>query len=143
MVVGRSDFSLRAAADALPMRDAFAVLFFVSIGMLLNPTALLASPALLAGALAIVLVAKPLIALVMVRAVRYPFRTALTAGLAQRRSVSSRSSCPRSAGSWVLTTEATNVLVATSIASIVLNPLAYRTIRPISQWVNERPRRRT
>ena len=39
MVVGRSDFSLRAASDALPMRDAFAVLFFVSVGMLLDPAA--------------------------------------------------------------------------------------------------------
>ena len=37
MVVGRSDYSLRAASDALPMRDAFAVLFFVSVGMLLDP----------------------------------------------------------------------------------------------------------
>jgi CPA2 family monovalent cation:H+ antiporter-2 len=83
MVVGRSDYSLQAA-DALPMRETFAVLFFVSIGMLLDPTALVASPALLAGALAIVLVAKPLVALVMVRAVRYPFRTALTAGDAWR-----------------------------------------------------------
>src|SRR5687768_14371409 len=44
MVVGRSDYSLRAASDALPMRDAFAVLFFVSVGMLLNPGALLENP---------------------------------------------------------------------------------------------------
>ena len=63
MVVGRSEFSLRAAADALPMRDAFAVLFFVSVGMLFDPAALLAAPALVAGALAIVLVGKPLAAL--------------------------------------------------------------------------------
>ena len=44
MVVGRSDYSLRAATEALPMRDAFAVLFFVSVGMLLDPGALLRSP---------------------------------------------------------------------------------------------------
>ena len=44
MVVGRSDYSLRAATDALPMRDAFAVLFFVSVGMLLDPLALLDDP---------------------------------------------------------------------------------------------------
>ena len=55
MVVGRSDYSLRAASDALPMRDAFAVLFFVSVGMLLDPASLLDSPWLLAGTLAIVL----------------------------------------------------------------------------------------
>ena len=44
MIVGRSDYSLRAATDALPMRDAFAVLFFVSVGMLLRPMALLEHP---------------------------------------------------------------------------------------------------
>ena len=44
MVVGRSEFSLRAAAEALPMRDAFAVLFFVSVGMLLDPGMLLEAP---------------------------------------------------------------------------------------------------
>ena len=51
MVVGRSDYSLRAASEALPMRDAFAVLFFVSVGMLLDPGALIASPGLVIGAL--------------------------------------------------------------------------------------------
>ena len=48
MVVGRSEYSLRAASDALPMRDAFAVLFFVSVGMLFDPSALLDAPALIA-----------------------------------------------------------------------------------------------
>src|SRR6516225_3421654 len=49
MVVGRSDFSLRAAAEALPMRDAFAVLFFVSAGMLFNPRDLLEAPGVVAA----------------------------------------------------------------------------------------------
>ena len=78
MVVGRSDYSLRAASEALPMRDAFAVLFFVSVGMLLDPGALLASPGLVVGALAVVLIGKPLVALLLVWALRYPFRSALT-----------------------------------------------------------------
>jgi CPA2 family monovalent cation:H+ antiporter-2 len=75
MVVGRSEYSLRAASEALPMRDAFAVLFFVSVGMLLDPRALMTSPALVLGALTIVLIAKPLIALRV--GLRYP-RAALT-----------------------------------------------------------------
>ena len=58
MVVGRSDYSLRAASDALPMRDAFAVLFFVSVGMLLDPGALIEAPGLVLGALGVVLVGK-------------------------------------------------------------------------------------
>ena len=62
MVVGRSDYSLRAASDALPMRDAFAVLFFVSVGMLLDPASLFDAPWFLAGTLAIVLIANPLVA---------------------------------------------------------------------------------
>jgi CPA2 family monovalent cation:H+ antiporter-2 len=66
MVVGRSDYSLRAASEALPMRDAFAVLFFVSVGMLLDPSALVTAPGLIAGALLIVLVGKPLVALLFV-----------------------------------------------------------------------------
>ena len=62
MVVGSSDYSLRAATEALPMRDAFAVLFFVSVGMLLRPAALLEQPGFILTALGIVLVCNPLIA---------------------------------------------------------------------------------
>ena len=60
MVVGRSDYSLRAASDALPMRDAFAVLFFVSIGMLLDPIGLVQDPRLAIAALLVVLIVKPI-----------------------------------------------------------------------------------
>ena len=75
MVVGRSEFSLRAASDALPMRDAFAVLFFVSVGHAARSGLLLAAPGLIAATLAVVLLGKPLIALVAVRVLGYPFRT--------------------------------------------------------------------
>ncbi len=74
MVVGRSEYSLRAASDALPMRDAFAVLFFVSVGILLDPASLLDSPGLLAGSIAIVLVANPLVAFLIMWMTREPFR---------------------------------------------------------------------
>ena len=136
MVVGRSDYSLRAASEALPMRDAFAVLFFVSVGMLLDPGALIASPGLVIGALAVVLVGKPLVALLLVWAMKYPFRTALTVGIALAQ-IGEFSFILATIGRelGILTTEATNALVATSIASIVLNPVAYRTIRPIERWL--------
>lgn len=141
MVVGRSDYSLRAASEALPMRDAFAVLFFVSVGMLLDPAVLTASPGLVIGALAIVLVAKPFVALVFVWAMRYPFRAALTSGVALAQ-IGEFSFILASMGRSldVLPAEATNVLVATSMASIVANPIAYRTIRPIERWMSARPR---
>jgi monovalent cation:H+ antiporter-2, CPA2 family len=141
MVVGRSDYSLRAASEALPMRDAFAVLFFVSVGMLLDPGALVESPALVLGALGVVLIAKPVVALVFVWMMRYPFRTALTCAIALAQ-IGEFSFILATMGRelGVLSTEATNVLVAASIASIVLNPVAYRAIRPIERWAAARPR---
>jgi CPA2 family monovalent cation:H+ antiporter-2 len=143
MVVGRSDYSLRAASDALPMRDAFAVLFFVSVGMLLDPGALLESPALVVGALAIVLVGKPLVAIVLVWMMRYPVRSALTVGIALAQ-IGEFSFILATLGRdlGILTHTATNVLVATSIVSIVLNPLAYRSVQPIEHWLAARPRLR-
>jgi monovalent cation:H+ antiporter-2, CPA2 family len=141
MVVGRSEYSLRAASEALPMRDAFAVLFFVSVGMLLDPGALMASPVLVLGALAIVLIAKPVVALTFVWVMKYPFRAALTCAIALGQ-IGEFSFILATMGRelGVLPAEATNVLVAASIASIVLNPVAYRSIRPIERWVNARPR---
>jgi len=140
MVVGRSEYSLRAASDALPMRDAFAVLFFVSVGMLLDPSSLMASPLLVLGALAIVLVAKPAVALLFVWILKYPVRAALTTGIALAQ-IGEFSFILASVGRdlGVLPAEATNVLVAASITSIVLNPVAYRTIRPIERWLASKP----
>ena len=80
MVVGRSEYSLRAASEALPMRDAFAVLFFVSVGMLLDPGYLLEAPLLVAATLAVVLVGKPLVAMAVVLLLRYPVRVGLAGG---------------------------------------------------------------
>jgi CPA2 family monovalent cation:H+ antiporter-2 len=140
MVVGRSDYSLRAASEALPMRDAFAVLFFVSVGMLLDPGALLNAPRLVAGALLIVLVGKPLVALLFVWALRYPFRAALTVAIALAQ-IGEFSFILATLGRelGILTGDATNVLVATAIASIVLNPLAYRNIGRLEGWLRARP----
>ena len=141
MVVGRSDYSLRAASEALPMRDAFAVLFFVSVGMLLDPGALLASPGLVIGALAVVLVGKPLVAILLVWAMRYPLRASLTVGIALAQIGEFSFILATMARELdILTAAATNALVAASIASIVLNPLAYRSIRMIERWLRQRPR---
>ena len=141
MVVARSEYSLRAASDALPLRDAFAVLFFVSVGMLLDPAALLSSPLVVVGALAVVLIAKPVVAFILVWALRYPFRTALTVALALSQ-IGEFSFILATIGRelGILTAEATNALVATSMASIVLNPLVYRAIRPAERALRARPR---
>src|SRR5688572_14907888 len=141
MIVGRSEYSLRAASEALPMRDAFAVLFFVSVGMLLDPGALFASPGLIVGALGIVLVGKPLVAVLFVWAMKYPLKASLTTGVALAQ-IGEFSFILATLGRelGILTPAATHALVATSIASIVLNPLAYRAIGPAERWIARRPR---
>ena len=132
MIVGRSDYSLRAATDALPMRDAFAVLFFVSVGMLLRPAALLDQPGLVLAALFIVLVGKPATAALVTWLLKYPLRTTLSVAvsLAQVGEFSFMLvTIGRALG--VVPPEALDVVVATAIISITLNPLAFRGIEPL------------
>ena len=141
LVVGRSDYSLRAASEALPMRDAFAVLFFVAVGMLLEPRYLIEAPGLIAATLAVVLVGKPLVAFLIVRLLRYPFRVAfaIAIALAQIGEFSFiLADIGRDLG--ILTRDATNTLVAVSIVSIVVNPLLYRLVTPVERWAAARPR---
>jgi CPA2 family monovalent cation:H+ antiporter-2 len=122
------------------MRDAFAVLFFVSVGMLLDPGALLETPGLALGALGVVLIGKPAVALLIVWGMRYPFKVALTIAIALSQIGEFSfilSSIGRELG--ILTPAATNTLVAVAIVSIVLNPLLYRIIDPVERWVAARP----
>ena len=139
LVVGRSDFSVRAASDALPMRDAFAVLFFVSVGMLLNPAALFDTPALLLGTLGIILVGKSLAALAIVLLFRYPLKAALSVAVALAQIGEFSFIVATLANQLgVLTIEATNTLVGAAIVSITLNPLLFRAIGPLERWAARR-----
>jgi len=143
MVVGQSEFSLRAAAEALPMRDAFAVLFFVSVGMLFDPHYLLVDPGLVTATLGIVLLGKPLAALLIVLLLKYPLRVALTIAIALAQIGEFSfilSSLGRSLG--ILDDRATNTLVAAAIVSISLNPLLYRLIDPLEAWLQRWFRKR-
>ena len=134
MVVGRSEYSLRAASEALPMRDAFAVLFFVSVGMLLDPRYLLEAPGLIAAALAVVVIGKPLVAIVVVRLMRYPMRVALAIGVALAQ-IGEFSFILGSLGRdlGILPATAMNALVAVAIASIVINPVLYRWVPDLAK----------
>jgi CPA2 family monovalent cation:H+ antiporter-2 len=131
MSVGRSDYSLRAATDALPMRDAFAVLFFVSIGMLLDPLELLSAPWLALAALGVVVIAKPMIAALVLTLMRYPIHTVLTvpAALAQIGEFSFILAA-LARDLRVLPEVGLNIVVAVSIASILINPVMAKAIRP-------------
>src|SRR5262249_21020138 len=141
MVVGRSEFSLRAASEALPMRDALAVLFFVSVGMLFDPRFLLKAPGLVAATLAIILLGKPLAALGIVLALGYPFKVALAVAVALAQ-IGEFSFILAGLGRSlaVLPDAATNTLVASAIVSISLNPLLYRLVHPVEAWLARRPR---
>jgi CPA2 family monovalent cation:H+ antiporter-2 len=136
ITVGRSDYSLRAATDALPMRDAFAVLFFVSVGMLLDPMALLEAPWLTLAALAVVVVGKPLVAAGVLALMRYPLHTVLTvpSALAQIGEFSFiLAELSRDLG--VLPATALDIVVAVSIVSILVNPIASKVIPPIERLI--------
>jgi len=125
--VGESDLSHDAAEDALPFRDAFSVLFFVSIGMLLNPEILVTHPLAVLGTVAIVVVGKSLTALLIVMALKRPLRTGLivAAGLAQ---IGEFSFIVAQLGLNLdlLPAEGFHVVVAAAIISITLNPLLFR-----------------
>lgn len=133
LAVGRSDFASRAAGDALPMRDAFAVLFFVSIGMLFDPRSLVQQPLLLGAVLLVVLAGKPVAAWLIVRALGRPASTAIPIGaaLAQVGEFSFiLGVVARQLG--VIGDEAWNALVAVSIISIAANPAVYRWARALA-----------
>jgi CPA2 family monovalent cation:H+ antiporter-2 len=136
MVVGQSQFSARAASEALPMRDAFAVLFFVSVGMLFDPARVLDDVGLTLCTLAVVLLAKPLAAVAVVLVLRKPLKTALIVGLALAQ-IGEFSFILAALGRSlkVLPAAATQVLVVTAILSITLNPLLLRAVKPLSRWL--------
>lgn len=133
LAVGRSEFAARAASDAVPMRDAFAVLFFVSVGMLFDPASLFRAPVLIVVVLAVVMLVKPLAALVTVRVLSVPPGTAIPVGAAFSQ-VGEFSfilgSVARQLG--LLSDTGWNALVAASVISIAVNPFVYRHARAYS-----------
>jgi monovalent cation:H+ antiporter-2, CPA2 family len=133
LAVGRSEFAARAAGDAVPMRDAFAVLFFVSVGMLFDPLSLVRAPLLIGVVLFVVVIGKPVVAMLTVRLLGRPFSTAVPVGAAFSQ-VGEFSfilgTVARQLG--LLDDTGWNALVAASITSIALNPVIYRWARRFS-----------
>jgi CPA2 family monovalent cation:H+ antiporter-2 len=140
-LVSESDLSHQAAADALPMRDAFAVLFFVSVGMLFEPRTLLEMPLQVLAILAIVVLGSPAAAFSIVAALGYPIRVGLTvaAGLAQ---IGEFSFILAGLGHTLdlLPAEGTNIVLAGALVSITLNSLVFGAIDPIEGWLRGRPK---
>jgi monovalent cation:H+ antiporter-2, CPA2 family len=135
-VLSASHLSDRAARDILPLSDTFGVVFFVSVGMLLDPSRLIAHPAALLAVVLVVVLGKTLIALLIVAARRKPLRTGLTvaAGLAQ---VGEFSFIVATAGRTLglLPEQGFQLVVATAVVSITLNPFLFAAVEPIHAWV--------
>jgi CPA2 family monovalent cation:H+ antiporter-2 len=133
LVVGRTEFAARAAADALPMRDAFAVMFFVSVGMLFDPGHLLAEPVLIGVVLAIVMIGKPIAAIAVTRLAGRPWAIAVPVGLSLGQIGEFTFILGTAArGLGLLDLRAWNTLVAVAMISIAVNPSLYRWARRFS-----------
>jgi len=141
VVVGQSEFSLRAAIDALPMRDAFAVLFFVSIGMLFDPVVFTQSKGMLLVATCLVILGTPVICCTLMLAMGQPLRTALRVGLSLSQ-IGEFSFIVANLGrqQGLLSDGAIHVLVTVSIVSIALAPVMQWLASPIATWIRRNPR---
>jgi len=139
MVMRESSLSHRAASESLPLRDAFAVLFFVSVGMLFDPQVLVQRPLEVLIVVAIIMVGKSLAAFLLVLSFRYPLNTALTvsASLAQ---VGEFSFILAALGvsQGLLPVEGQSLIVAGAMISISLNSLLFRTLEPAQRWIRSR-----
>jgi len=135
MIMSESEFSHQAAKDSLPLRDAFAVLFFVSVGMLFDPTSLWREPLPILCTLLIIVFGKALIAFVIVMAFRYPFGIALTiaASLSQIGEFSFILA-DLGVSLKLLPDQARDLILAGAILSIILNPLVFFC----ADWIKQR-----
>lgn len=141
VVLSESDFSHQAAADSLPLQDAFAVLFFVSVGMLFDPGILVRQPLAVAAVLLLIVFGKSLAAFAIVLLCGYRVSTALivSASLAQ---IGEFSFILAGLGVvlGLLPPEGRDLILAGAILSITLNPLVFATVDPLAAWFRARPR---
>jgi CPA2 family monovalent cation:H+ antiporter-2 len=139
MMLRESPLSHRAAEESLPLRDAFSVLFFLSVGMLFEPAIVLREPLKLLAVVAIIMFGKTVAAVALVLAFRYPLNTALTVGasLAQIGEFSFiLAGLGLSLG--LLPGEGQSLILAGALISITLNSLVFTAIEPLQQWVRRR-----
>jgi CPA2 family monovalent cation:H+ antiporter-2 len=139
MMLNESHLSLRAAEESLPLRDAFSVLFFVSVGMLFDPAILMREPMQVLAVVGIILFGNSVVALTIVLIARYPLNTALTvaASLAQ---IGEFSFILAGLGvaHGILPPEGQSLILAGALISIALNPLVFGTVQPVQKWVRAR-----
>lgn len=139
IVVGKTQVSHQAAADVLPMRDTFAVIFFLSVGMLFDPKFIVANPGLVASFLGIILIVKPLSAFLIVVALGRSPRMALTVALALAQIGEFSFILAQQAQALkMIPAEGYSMLVACALISITLNPLLFKGLGPVERWLARR-----
>jgi CPA2 family monovalent cation:H+ antiporter-2 len=141
-VMNESALSHRAAEESLPFRDAFSVLFFVSVGILFDPFILLREPLRVLAVLGVIMLGNSMAATAVVLAFRYPLNTALTvsASLVQIGEFSFiLAALGLSLG--VLDVEGQALIVAAAVISMAVNPLVFRAIEPAHKWIRARSER--
>jgi CPA2 family monovalent cation:H+ antiporter-2 len=141
VVLAETELSHQAAENSLPLQDAFAVMFFVSVGMLFDPSVVVERPLELLGVLFVIVVGKSVAAFAIVLAFGYPVRTALTisASLAQIGEFSFILAA-LGVGLGLLPQEGRDLILAGALLSITFNPFAFGMIAPMTRWLDQHPR---
>jgi CPA2 family monovalent cation:H+ antiporter-2 len=139
MMMRESSLSHRAAEESLPLRDAFSVLFFVSVGMLFDPHVVAAEPLKVAGVVGIIMVGKTIAAVGLVLILRYPLNTALTVG-ASLAQIGEFSFILAALGVTLglLSQEGQSLILAGALISISFNSAIFAAIEPAQRWIRAR-----
>lgn len=141
MMMRESEFSHRAAEESLPFREAFAVLFFVSVGMLLKPEIIINSPFKVLTVIGIIIIGKSIAAALLVHFFKYSLKTSLTvsASLAQIGEFSFiLAGLGVSLG--LLPEEGQSLIVAGALISIALNPIVFKGASYLEQYIERHPK---
>ena len=134
MIIGQTDVRHQAFVNSLPLKDVFAVLFFLSIGMLFNPMALIEYPLFFAGILAIILLVKPLTAFFIVIGLEFSTKIALTVAVALAQiGEFSFILAEEAFRLQLLPDQGFDILIACALVSISLNPLLFRLIHVVEE----------
>ena len=139
MMMRESELSHRAARESLPLRDAFSVLFFVSVGMLFDPAVVARAPFAVLAVTAIIIFGKTMAAVGLVLLFRYPLNTALTVG-ASLAQIGEFSFILAGLGVKyrLLPEEGQSLILAGALISIALNPVVFAAIEPAQRWIRAR-----
>jgi CPA2 family monovalent cation:H+ antiporter-2 len=140
VVLSESELSHKAAANSLPLQDAFAVLFFVSVGMQFDPAIIFAEPVKVLGVAAVILVGKSIIAFAIVWVMGYPLSSALTASAALAQ-IGEFSFILAGLGITygLMPNAGLGLILAGALISITLNPLVFALTDRVNRWVRSKP----